>query len=220
MVKVPTEEEASAGALIRSLKKEMERRIEGIETEASTHIEEIRKTARREGETYGDELVRETDRLVEENRRRTESQTLIDLKKLRSQVIEAFIEEMIAEAVNLLKTERRSAYEDFLLSRTEEGIQANRGSRTAVFLSEEDLTGSFKEKLSERLKGADGISIAADPSMALGGVVIVGEERGLRFNSSIDRILYRKAQAVRRVIAKILEKHDCLADIDVGEETP
>jgi len=65
---------------------------------------------------------------------------------------------------------------------------------------------NIKETIMQKTGHSPDISIAVDKGITQGGAIVVDKESGLYYNSTIERIVYRKFDEIRKEVLNILSE--------------
>ena len=190
--------------LEESIRKEAEETVRAVREREAAEIRELNESCAVEIEQFKKKAGAEAQAMIAQERSRLENKGLLERRKLKLCGLEEFIDRMVEEAVGTIRDDPR--YREFILDRVRETareIQVGIG----VSLHTEDL--SLEGEIMGATKGAGrnpDVTVHADPSIRWGGCAIRDEETGRIFNSTIERIYYRKSAAIRREITKILNE--------------
>jgi len=178
---------------VRAAREREAAEIRELDESCAAEIEEFRKKA--EGETRA---------RIEQERSRLENKGLLERKKLKLRGLEEFIARMVEEAVGTMRGDPR--YKEFLLDRVREGVgQMQAGIEVSLHTEDLPLEGEIMAAAKGAGRNPD-VAVRADPAIRWGGCAIRDGETGRIFNSTIERIYYRKSAAIRREITKILNE--------------
>ena len=190
--------------LEESIRKESEETIHAIREKEVLEIKGLDDACSAELEAFRKKAEAETQAKIEQELSRLENKGLLERKKLKLRGLDDFMGRMVKEAVGIMRIDPR--YTTFLLDRVRDAAGEIRGG-IKVSLKKEDLA---LEK--EIMKAAGGkrrtpdVALSEDAAIQWGGCTIRDESEGRIFNSTIERIYYRKAPTIRREIMKILNK--------------
>jgi len=178
--------------------------IRKLERSYISDIEELKKK-------INDETTSKIDQEVSKIRNRA----LIEKKKLQLRIIEDFIATMIEEAIRELRTSGKDKYKEFLLDSVDESLSQIKGGEALVYISEEDMTlegTNIKETIMQKAGHSPDISIVVDKDISQGGAIVFDKERGLYYNSTIERIVYRKFDEIRKRVLNILSEKNIITN--------
>ena len=69
---------------------------------------------------------------------------------------------------------------------------------------------NIKETIMQKAGHSPDISIAADKGITQGGAIVIDKERGLYYNSTVERIVYRKYDEIRKKVLNILSERNTI----------
>jgi len=190
--------------LEESIRKEAEETVRAVREREAAEIRELDESCAAEIEDFKKKSDAEIQARIEQERSRLENKGLLERKKLKLRGLEEFIGRMVEEAVGTMRDDPR--YKEFILDRVHEAADAMQEG-IEVSLHTNDL--SFEGEIMAAAKKVGknpAVAVRADPSIRWGGCTITDEETGRIFNSTVERIYYRKSAAIRREITKILNE--------------
>jgi vacuolar-type H+-ATPase subunit E/Vma4 len=120
---------------------------------------------------------------------------------------------MIKEAIRELRSGGKDRYKDFLLDSVDESLSRIKGGEVLVYISEEDMMlegTNIKETIMQKAGHSPDISIVVDKGITQGGAIVFDKERGLYYNSTIERIVYRKFDEIRKKVLNILSEKNII----------
>lgn len=190
-------------SLESAIKDEAGRTIADIALKEAQELRRLDDTYTAEVDNFKKRTETDTDTRIRQESSRVENRAGLDLKKLKLKSVEAFISRTVAEASKMIRDNLR--YKPFLLGAI---VDAARLIPTGaeVRLAGEDLT--LANEIRDVLKAADAgsdITFAEDKTIKWGGCIIVDIQGGRIFDSSIERIYFRKSPAIRREVMRLLE---------------
>ena len=190
--------------LEESIRKESEEAVRAIREQEALEIKELDEACDAEIAEFRDKTEAEGQAKIEQGLSRLENKGILERKKLNLCGLDNFMRRMVKEAVKLVRTDSR--YKAFLLDIVHDAVGEIRAG-IEVSLQKEDLV--FEKEIMEAAGGAgrnpDAV-IHEDPAIQWGGCTIRDESDGRIFNSTIERIYYRKSPTIRREIMKILNE--------------
>ncbi len=192
--------------LERSIREESERIIEDIRRKEAEEIARLEERYAAEIETLRRRKQAETDRRIEQELSRIEHREVLDRKKMALRMIENFIHRSAVEALKEMR--RNFRYTTYLKTVVCEALDAVT-SDAEIRVRKEDLA-LGKESIDDALKvrGRNGnIALREDNSIEWGGCSIVDGKTGRILNGTIERIYFRRSQAIRLEVMNILKKY-------------
>ena len=197
---------SGTSGLVEYMNSETESRIAEINRAADEDIRRIEETVRAEILQFISEQEKESNRHIENERFKIQNRLFIEKKKLVLHVMDSFMEKITAEAVDSLPG--NDGYYDFLVRIILEPFKDMKGPGVTVKVSERDLAYSGMILDSIRESGFPfKTEIKKDERIKAGGAVIIDGESGVVFNNSIERIVYRKTDVIRKEIFTLLEEY-------------
>ncbi|MBW1857827.1 MAG: hypothetical protein JRI42_06080, partial [Deltaproteobacteria bacterium] len=155
----------------------------------------------------------ETTSKIDQELSKIRNRALIEKKKLQLRIIEDFIATMIEEAIRELKSSGKDRYKEFLLDSVDESLSHIKEGEALVYISEEDMMmegTNIKETIMQKAGHSPDISIVVDKGITQGGAIVFDKERGLYYNSTIERIVYRKFDEIRKKVLNILSEKNII----------
>lgn len=190
--------------LEESIRKESEEAVRVIKEREAEEIRQLDEACTAGVEKFREKTEAEGRAKIEQELFRLENKGILERKKLKLCGLDDFMGRMVKEAVQIMRADPR--YKTFLLDRVREavgGIQAG----FEVSLKKEDL--ALEKEIMEIVREAGenpDIAIHEDAAIQWGGCTIRDGSGGRIFNSTIERIYYRKSPTIRREIMKILNE--------------
>ena len=196
--------------LIKAIKETSDREIRAIREKAEEETRRLRENAESDIENLKRKIEQETEQKIEHEISKIKNRALIEKNKLKLGNIEDYISAMTEETVNDLRVNNREKYIPFLVDTIAEAVlkiygEGKTAEEIPVFISEKDAgIEKLKDAVYEKTGNSAGISIMIDNDIRKGGAIAVDEERGIYYNSTIDRIVFRKYEQIRKEVASIL----------------
>ncbi|UCF73636.1 MAG: V-type ATP synthase subunit E [Deltaproteobacteria bacterium] len=193
--------------LINSLRENSASKIDAIKQEAEDEIKKLERSHISDIEELKKKINDETSCTIDQELSKIRNRALIEKKKLQLRIIEDFIATMIKEAIGELRSSGKDRYKEFLLDAVDESLSQVKGKEALVYISEEDmgLEGiNIKDTIMQKAGHSPDISIVVDKGITQGGAIVFDKERGLYYNSTIERIVYRKLNEIRKEVLSIL----------------
>jgi vacuolar-type H+-ATPase subunit E/Vma4 len=201
--------------LINSLRENSATKISVIKQQADDEINKLNKGYISEIEKLKKEIDDETSSKIDEEVSKIRNRALIEKKKLHLRIIEDFVATMIEEAIGELRRSSKDRYKEFLLDSVDASLSQIEGGEALVYVSEEDMgleDINIKEAIMRKAGHSPDISIAVDKGITQGGAIVVDKERGLYYTSTIERIVYRKYDEIRKEVLSILSERNTLSN--------
>lgn len=187
-----------------AIRNEAEQTIRDIVSREAEEIKKLDDAYAAEIEEFRNRVQTQTDAKIRQESAKAENRSSLDFKKLKLKSVETFINNAVEVA---MKTIRDSTdYKKFLLAAI--GDAVSRISTAAeIRLKKEDLVleRDIRDSLKTRSKGID-IVIREDNAIKWGGCLTIDTQSGLVFDSTIERIYFRKSLVIRREVMGILSE--------------
>ena len=200
-------------ALINSLRESSAHKKTVIMQQADDEIRKLKNRYFSDIEELKKKINDETGSKIDQELSKITNRALIEKKKLQLCILENFIATMVEEAIGELRSNGKDRYKEFLLDAVDESLSQIKGGEALVYISEEDmgLEGiNIKETIMQKAGHSPDISIAVDKGITQGGAIVIDKERGLYYNSTIERIVYRKYDEIRKEVTKILSERNII----------
>ena len=199
--------------LISSLRENSVGKIDGIKQQAEDEIKRLERSHISDIEELKKKIDDETTGKIDQELSKIRNKALIEKKKLRLRIIEDFIAAMIEEAIDELRSSSKDRYKEFLLDAVDESLSQITGGEALVYISEEDmgLEGmNIKETIMQKTGHSPDISVVVDKGITRGGAIVFDKERSLYYNSTVERIVYRKYDEIRKEVLSMLAERDII----------
>ena len=187
-------EESIRGETDKTLRSISDREVAEIRKLDEAYVSDVEKFRKSKEIEIKEKIGQEVTRIT--------SRAMLERKKLKLGFVEAFISRIVEEAVAAMRNDAR--YKRFLANTVAETMGQIRGS-AELFLGPEDQ--EFRKDIAAAVqqgKYAD-ISINEDSAIKWGGCAI-HDQQGRIFNSTIERIYFRKSSSIRQEVSNILKQ--------------
>jgi vacuolar-type H+-ATPase subunit E/Vma4 len=199
--------------LISSLRESSAHKKTVIMQKADDEIRNLERSYISDIEELEKKMNDETTSKIDQELSKIRNRAIIEKKKLQLCIIEDFIATMIEEAIRELRISGKDRYSKFLLDSVDESLSQIKEGEALVYISEEDmgLEGiDIKGAIMQRAGHSPDINVAVDGGITQGGAIVVDKERGLYYNSTIERIVYRKFDDIRKKVLSILSERNII----------
>ena len=199
--------------LINSLRESSAHKKTVIMQQADDEIRKLERSYNSDIEELKKKIDDETTSKIDQELSKIRNRALIEKKKLQLRIIEDFMATMIKEAIRELRRSSKERYKKFVLDSIDESLSQIKGGEALVYISEEDamLDGTnMKDTIMQKAGHSPDISIVVDKGITQGGAIVLDRERGLYYNSTIERIVYRKFDEIRKEVLTILSEKDLI----------
>lgn len=199
--------------LINSLRESSAHKKTVIMQQADDEIRDLESSYISDIEELKKKINDETTSKIDQELSKIRNRALIEKKKLQLRIIEDFIATMIEEAIRELRSSGKDRYKKFLLDSVDESLSQIKGGEALVYISEEDMmleATNIKETIMQKAGHSPDISIDVDKGITQGGAIVFDKERGLYYNSTIERIVYRKFDEIRKKVLNILSEKNII----------
>jgi len=201
--------------LINSLRESSAHKKAVIMQQADDEIRKLKRSYISDIEELKKKINDETTSKIDQELSKIRNRALIEKKKLQLRIIEDFIATMVEEAIRELRSSGKDRYKEFLLDSVDESLSQIKGGKALVYISEEDMMlegTNIKETIMQKAGHSPGISIVVDKGITQGGAIVVDKERGLYYTSTIERIVYRKYDEIRKEVLSILSERNTISN--------
>lgn len=179
-----------------SIKNEAEEIIRTLTQKEAEEIKALDKAHAVELADFRDSIKAQTDERIRLEASRVENRASLDLKKLKIRSLDAFISSAVEEAVKTIRD--NPLYKGFLLGAIVDAV-GRIPADAEIHLKKEDMTleGSIMEAIKQAGAAGD-IVFQEDNRIEWGGCIIVDMTDGRVFDSTIERLYFRKSLLIRR----------------------
>lgn len=190
-------------SLESAIREQAEQVIRGITQKEADEIKKLDDAYAAEIDYFRDRFQIQTDARISQESSKVKSRISLDLKKLKLRTIEAFISRTVEEAVKAIR--ENVQYKRFLLDAIADAVgRISNGAE--VRLKSEDLV--FEKEIREALNAlgkSNDIIVLEDNTIKWGGCIITDLSGGRIFDSTIERLYFRKSLLVRREVMSLLD---------------
>ena len=189
-------------SLESAIREEAGRVIADIARKEAAEIKKLNDTYAAELEDFKIKTMARTETRIRQESSKVENRAGLDLKKFKLRSVEAFISRMVADVAEEIRDNPH--YKKFLLAAISDAI-GRIPAGAEVRLKSEDL--ARERDIREALEIAAGtreIAMVEDKTITWGGCIIVDVAGGRIFDSTIERITFRKSSAIRREVMTLL----------------
>jgi len=211
MEKYKTDPNKDEKGLVKAIKENSDREIRAIREKAEEEIKRLKDNNEADIEGLQKQIEDETNNKIDREISKIKNRALIEKNKLKLGNIEDYIAAITEESVRDLRESNNEKYMLFLVDAIaeavlkiyEEGITTE--VEIPVHISEKDAgIEKLKDAVTEKTGNSAGINIIVDDEVRQGGAIVVDKTRGVYYNSTIDRIVFRKYEQIRKEVASIL----------------
>ena len=197
---------SGTSGLVGYMTSETEIRIAEINRAADEDIRRIEDAVRAEILQFISEQENESNRHIENEKSKILNRLFIEKKKQALHVMDSFMEKITGEAIDSLPF--NAGYFDFLVRIILESFKDIKGPGVTVKVAERDL--EYSDRISGSIRESGSLfkaEIEKDEHIKAGGAVIIDDESGVVFNNSVERIVYRKTDVIRKEIFTLLAEY-------------
>jgi len=189
--------------LIESMRMEADDTIRKIKDDTAAEIKQIQSEYRSELMDFEKRIKSETEKNLDLELSILDNRETIETGKLRLSVLESFLEQMIQEAVSDFKNARED-YKHYLIITLKNILDLTGTEGVTVKLSAHDS--DCRQKILET-----GVTdVVTDMEVILGGIIVEDHKELLNYNSTIQRMIYRKRDRIRKEMFGILSNHNLI----------
>ncbi len=195
--------------LIESIREESARRIGLLEQEAQAEIQRIDEECAGEIRSFREARESETDGEIERAVYIMKNRAVIEKRKLRLNAVEEFMRIMVKEAVSCFVEKDREGYVNFLKKEITGALTEREWGNVVIHLRPEDagIESEILNAIGRENISCEKIVFSVDNAAPGGGAVIEDVNQGLSCNRSLDRIVARAYDEIRKEVAAIVQKH-------------
>ena len=189
-------------SLENAIKQECEQNIKTIREGEAQEIRRIDIRCLAETDGIRRLATEETDAQIRLEITRMENKDGLERRKLQLQSLEQFINRLVDDVMAGMR--RHPQYRQFVLGAASAALSQISG-RAEVRLSSGDMDMARDIRAGT---GSNSFTVAGDPSIRRGGCLVMDESGGRIFNSTLERIYFRKSSAIRRKVAAVLAEQE------------
>jgi len=192
--------------MIETLRRNVKSKIDGINSDADAEIKRIEDAVKDEIGKFRAEEQTKSDKMIEYEEGKAANLFSIELKKQNLEVINRFISSVLTGASEIIRGDRR--YADFLKQCVITPLKDITGQSMTICLSPGDA--EFHEMImNEVVKNSSNIKIRItyDERITTGGALVIDDEPEVVFNNTVERILYRKSDELKRIIMRFVNDY-------------
>jgi hypothetical protein len=178
--------------------------IAAIKERETVQIQELDAACDAEIAAFSQQIEAQTRSRIQQEVFKVKNRGIVQRKKHKLRFVEEFITRIVDEAVKGIRNDAR--YKNFLIDALSDAL--GRMQDTAeVGLKQEDL--AFRKEIMDAMHNAGkgpNIVVTDDDTIVWGGCIVHDLSGGRIFNATIERIYFRKSQAIRREVVRILRE--------------
>ena len=194
-------ENTDHSSLEGAIREEAQRVLASMALKETQEIKSLEEVHAQELEDFRKQAEVSADVRLKQETSRSENRASLELKKYKLKRLEAFVTRTVEEAAQGIRN--HPGYKKFLL----DSIALALGSvslRAEIRLQSEDLAWEKEIRETAAFLGRE-VMLVPDPTLKWGGCRVVDADRGWIFDSSLERIYFRKSALLRSEALKILE---------------
>ena len=182
-----------AGRVIAEFARKEAEEMRRLDAEHAAELEAFRK-----------EIEARTNAKIRQESSRVENSARLNLRKSRLRSVESFISRSVEEVAKGIRDDPR--YKPFLLSAIRDAV-GRIPNRAEVRLAGDDLVLEREIREDVRSAGRSGdIAIVEDRTIRWGGCIVMDASGGRIFDSTLERVTFRKSAAIRREVMSLLAR--------------
>ena len=191
--------------LENSIREESARAVAAIKEKEADEIRHLEETYTAEIENFRKQAEADTEARLQQEISRLSNRAVLERRKLELQGMEQFIVHLVDEIMKSIRD--NPLYKQFVLDALLD-VAKEIPADMEVRLHPEDLAWEDDILASFAAAGRNkNIGIKSDPAIRWGGCLIYDEAGSRIFNSTLERIYYRKSLTIRQRIVKMLTDH-------------
>ena len=197
--------------LVESLRENIRRKIDEVNNAADHEIGIIDSELSMEIEEFRESRRKMHEEILKNEGGKIRNLASTGMKKQKLDGIELFIERIIADAAGSIRKDPH--YIEFLNRCVISALDNVKGGSATILVSSEDLpsSGGIIDKIS-----TSGYTfktrVLPDDRVKTGGAMVIDDEAEVIYNNTIERIVYRKKDEIRREIVRSLKEHGVYQD--------
>jgi vacuolar-type H+-ATPase subunit E/Vma4 len=183
-------------SLENAIRNEAERKIHAISLKETEEIKKLSDAFAADLEDFKRRMESQTDARIKQESEKIKNRASLDLRKLKLKSFEAFMERTVQEVTTGIRSHPR--YKKFLLESIVDAVR-HITAGIVIKLNKEDLV--FTKEILDSVKdiaASNEVSIIEDHTIELGGSIVVDEIGNRIFDTTIERVYFRKSPAIRR----------------------
>jgi vacuolar-type H+-ATPase subunit E/Vma4 len=185
-----------------AIRDEARRVIADIARKETEEIKRLDAEYAAELEEFQQKMKAQTDAKIGQESSRIENRARLDLKKRKLKSVEAYVSRTVEEVAKGIRDNPH--YKQFLLDVIRDAV-SRIPAGAEVRLAGDDLV--FEKEIREAVKSVGGsrdIAIVEDRTIKWGGCIVIDASGGRIFDSTLERIYFRKSAAIRREVMSLL----------------
>jgi vacuolar-type H+-ATPase subunit E/Vma4 len=185
-----------------AIRDEARRVIADIARKETEEIKRLDAEYAAELEEFQQKMKAQTDAKIGQESSRIENRARLDLKKRKLKSVEAYVSRTVEEVAKGIRD--NPYYKQFLLDVIRDAV-SRIPDGAEVRLAGDDLV--FEKEIREAVKSVGGsrdIAIVEDRTIKWGGCIVIDASGGRIFDSTLERIYFRKSAAIRREVMSLL----------------
>ena len=192
---------------VDTVREKLRLKIDEINISADAGIDQINSVVDKEIREFRDFQKNKHEELVKYEGSKIRNLSAIEMKKQKLERIESFIKIIINEAAISIRQDQR--YGEFLNSCVVSALENVKGMTATVLISANDMI--YSSDLTDKIKNCGynfKFSINSDDRAKSGGAMVIDDEAEVIYNNTVERIIYRKNDEIRREIVRNLKNFE------------
>ncbi len=188
--------------LENAIRDEAEQSIRALRQKEAEEIKKLDDAYAAEIDDFKNGIRAQTDAKIRQESAKVENRSNLDLKKLKLRSMEAFIIHAVDDSMKGIRDNPK--YKEFLMDAIGNAL-GQIPSRAEILLKGEDL--ALEREIRGALKISDGASdviFREESNIKWGGCIIKDMSGGRIFDSTVERIYFRRSAAIRREVMALL----------------
>jgi vacuolar-type H+-ATPase subunit E/Vma4 len=196
------EEYGDATHLAESVFGETKLRIEEIKRQTLEELERIETGHLEEMRQFSERIKEETDMAISRTVRTLRNRSDIERRKLQLKGIDDFTRIMAREGINDFQTSQRPAYISLLQRMLTDTLsESARDIIIHICAADAMLESHLREALEAGSRFRGSLSFIIDDSITAGGLLIEDRSEGIIYNLTLERLLERALDGIRKEAA-------------------
>lgn len=202
--KIITGRRNDPSTLVKAIMENIDQQINEINRKNETDIEQMEAAIRNDIVEFSESMHKKYEESVKYEGQKIRNLAVIEMKKMEMHYIETFIKSIIDDSAVLIRNDIR--YSEFLFNCVLSGVENVSGMNATILLSPDDLV--YSEDIINKIEPRNqeqNIEVRSDDRLKTGGALVIDDDAGVIYNSSVERIIYRMNDEIRREIVRYIK---------------
>lgn len=207
IVEAEINESGNPELLIESIRQAAVDAVKSIEKRTDEEIQAMQREAKTEIDNFRNKIESDSEKSIQKEQAKINNRLNLDKKKLYLNEVNQFMEDIIKASIEEF-TQNREAYSSYLLRNIMQCVERNGLREFNIFLSEKDMdiTDKLSSNLHDNPKTAQ-MTLKIHQEEFCGGFIIEDIVSGLSYNYTIERVIYRHKELIRKEMMKLMKDY-------------